>query len=99
MKIFIDAMVNYLFFTVELERFHEEMDYVLSQLDGDTSRLREKLISMKKAHNRSTQKLKDSQNKIDIKSMYSQLSKEQITQIKLMYADDFEIFGYDPDVI
>ena len=70
------------------------MTFILSQLNGDTEFLQQKLLRQKTRLNPSSTK---SQPGWYI-PYYRQLSIRQLSQLKTMYRDDFNIFGYNPNI-
>lgn len=76
-------------FTVKLENFQSEMDYALSLMDGDTTQLEQGLLNQKEHLNPT--------KPYNYLKYYQQLNTSQISQLKEMYQDDFDIFEYPAD--
>ena len=70
------------------------MTYILSQLDGDTRILQQTLLKQQIKMNPSLAMNPPGW----YRSYYQQLSKQQLMGLRRMYRDDFDIFGYNPDI-
>ncbi|XP_067950027.1 carbohydrate sulfotransferase 11-like [Watersipora subatra] len=73
---------------VKMESFLPEMEYMLTLLEGDTKELRQMLVKKERKLNPTNPQM----------SLYRQLNQRQLSQLQLMYHDDFELFGYSTDI-